>query len=141
MKLAFEGILIKPHGREKYWGVSVPLLEIYSQGKSQKEALAMIKDAVVNAVAEKGLKVEVQMTGDDTFALSASDFGVLLAFMLKQKRVSKKLSFREVSEKLGSSSPNAYRRYEHGESGTSLEKLVELMGAVSEDEYLLLKTG
>lgn len=141
MKLAFEGILKRPHGEEKYWGVGVPLLEIYSHGKSKKDALAMIKDAVENAAAENELKVEVKMIGEDTFALSTSDFSVLLAFMLKQKRSSKDLSFREVSEKLGSFSPNAYRRYEHGESGTSLEKLVELMGAVSEAEYLLLKTG
>jgi predicted RNase H-like HicB family nuclease len=141
MKLAFEGILKKPQRKEKYWGVGVPLLEIYSQGKSQKDALAMIKDAVENAVSEKSFKVEVQMTGDDTFALSASDFGVLLAFMLKQKRIAKDLSFREVSEKLGSSSPNAYSRYEHRDSGMSLEKLLELVGAVSDDEYLLLKTG
>jgi len=45
------------------------------------------------------------------------------------------LSFREVAEKLGSASPNTYSRYEHGNSTTSLEKLAELMGAVSDENF------
>lgn len=141
MKLAIEGIIKRPHGKEKHWAIGVPLLEIYSQGKSKKDALLMIKDAVEGAIGEMGFKVEAHPTGEETFALSANNFKVLLAFVLKQQRASKNLSFREVSEKLGSASPNTYSRYEHAESSTSLEKLAELMGAVSDEKYLLLKTG
>ena len=141
MKLAIEGILKKPHGKEKHWAIGVPLLGIYTQGRSKNDALRMIEDAVENAVEMKGFKVEAQATGDETFALSANDFKVLLGFLLKQQRSSKKLSLRKVSDKLGSTSPNAFTRYEKAKANTTLEKLAELMGAVSEDKFLLLKTG
>jgi hypothetical protein len=141
MKLAIEGQLKKPRGKEKYWGVGIPLIEIYSQGKSKKDALSKIQEAVEYAIDQKGFKVNVQETGANTFAMTASDFNVLMAFMLKQMRMSKALSFREIAQRLGSDSPNAYRRYEQGESGASLQKLAELMGTVSDQKFLLLKTS
>ena len=141
MKLAIEGVLKKPHGKEKHWAIGVPLLEIYTQGRSKADALHMIEDAVENAVGVKGFKVEAQGVGEENFALSANDFKILLGFLLKQQRSSRKLSLRKVSGKLGSNSPNAYTRYEKAHSSTTLDKLVELMGAVSEDRFLLLKTG
>lgn len=141
MRLAIEGLIRKPMGKEKYWGVGVPLLEIYSQGTSQRNALAMIRSAIEEAVDQKGFRVEVELMGKDTFAVSAEDFGTLLAFMLRQKRVSKNLTFRDAADRLGSKSPNAYSRYERGEADASLEKLAKLMGAVAEEKYLLLKVG
>ncbi len=141
MRLAIEGLIRKPVGKERYWGVGVPLLEIYSQGTSQKNALAMIRSAIEEAVDKKDFRVKVELTGKDTFAVSAEDFGILLSFMLRQKRVSKSLTFRDAAERLGSKSPNAYSRYERGEADASLEKLANLMGAVAEERYLLLKTG
>ncbi|MBI1748540.1 MAG: helix-turn-helix transcriptional regulator [Acidobacteria bacterium] len=141
MRLAIEGLIHKPKGKEKYWAVGVPLLEIYSQGTSKKNALQMIWSAIEEAVGQKGFRVKVELTGKDTFAVSAKDFGTLLSFMLRQKRVSKKLTLRDAAKRLESASPNAYSRYERGESGASLEKLAELMGAVAEEKYLLLKAG
>lgn len=141
MKIGFEGVLKGPRKGETSWGVGVPILEIFSQGESKEDALASIKSAIEEAIDQKGFKIEVHLTGDDTFAITAKDFNVLLGFMLKQKRMAKDLTYREVSERLDSKSPNAFRRYEQGESGTTLEKLAELVGAVSEEDFLLLKTG
>lgn len=141
MKLAIEGVIQRPKSGEKYWSVGVPLLEIYSQGTSQKNALEMVRSAIEEAVDQKGFRVKVELTGKETLAVSSEDFGTLLAFMLRQKRSTKNLTVRDAAERLGSSSPNAFSRYERGESGASLEKIAELMGAVADEKYLLLKAG
>lgn len=141
MKIGFEGIFEKPKGKDRMWGAGVPLLEIYTQGRTRKEALEMVKSAVEEAIDKKGFAVHVEVTSRDSFALTAQEFGELIALMLRQKRDLSQKSLREISKKLGSKSPNAYHRYELGTTGPTLAKIAELMEAVSEEKYLLLKVG
>ena len=49
---------------KNYWAVSIPLLLIYTQGKSKKEALMMAKDAVECLVEEKNFKIDVCLGSD-----------------------------------------------------------------------------
>ena len=49
------------------------------------------------------------------------------------------LSLAEAAERLGAKSRNAYARYERGDSSPTLEKLSELMAAVSPSEDFVLQ--
>jgi transcriptional regulator with XRE-family HTH domain len=48
------------------------------------------------------------------------------------------LSLAQAARRLGSTSVNAYARYEQGRSTPSIQKLTELFGAVSPDRDLVL---
>lgn len=141
MKLALEGVLLPPQNKEKYWSIGIPLLHIYTQGRSKKNALEMIKEAVESAVDVKGFTVEVEILTENSIAITSTDFTRLIGFMLRQQRQNKQMSLRQAAKKLGSDSPNEFSRYEQSKSSTSLEKLAQLMSALNDDKYLLLKTG
>ena len=68
-----------------WWAVSAPLLLVFSQGKTKKLALAMIKEAVEELVDVKGFKVSISDVQANTFSLSANNTKLLRAFILKQK--------------------------------------------------------
>jgi predicted RNase H-like HicB family nuclease len=139
--MRFEGIVKPPKGKDKYWGVEVPLLQAYTQGTSRKDALEMIAEAIELMVDKKGFKVSVHDGGNDTFSVGTSDLKALVAVMLRRLRTSNNLSLRDVAGRLGSSSPNTYARYERGEHLPSLDKLVELIQAIDPDFEPVLKAG
>ena len=67
------------------WAVSAPLLLVFSQGRTKKLALSMIKQAVEELVDTKGFKVSISDVQGGTFSLSANNTKLLRAFILKQK--------------------------------------------------------
>ena len=115
----------------RYWVVYVPLLEISTQGRSRKQALAMIEDAIRIEAQKEGLRIQAQPSSDPgIFTLSANDPDALIAFLLKRQRTSRGLSVRDVARRLASSSPTAYAQYEQGKRLPSLGKLLELLHAI-----------
>ncbi|MEN8151491.1 MAG: helix-turn-helix transcriptional regulator [Planctomycetota bacterium] len=61
----------------------------------------------------------------------------LVALLIRRVRARSGRTLHEVAELLGSSSPNAYGRYEQGRASPTVGKLVELLQAV--DCELVLK--
>jgi len=115
--MLFEGKLKRPEGkRDRYWGVEIPLLHISTQGTSRRNALEMAKDAIEAVSDADGfhLKVRIHDGADEYFAVDSNDAGAFIAFMLKRQRQFRKLTVREVAERLNSKSPNSYAQYERG---------------------------
>ncbi|MBI1860358.1 MAG: hypothetical protein HYR96_05515 [Deltaproteobacteria bacterium] len=139
MKLAFEGVLKPPVGKRQSWGVGVPILGVFSQGRTRADALKAIVSAVREAAGDRKLKVSSQLLDGTTFALFATDSQRIMSFMLAQQRSSVGLTVRAASKKLGSNSPNTFGRYESGWAQASLEKLVQLVGSVSDQRFFLIK--
>lgn len=128
--------------KTKYWVVYVPLLEISSQGRSRKQALAMIGDAVEIEAQKEGLRIQAQPSHEPgIFTLSANDPDALIAFLLKRQRTSHGLSVRDVARRLVSRSPTAYAQYEQGRRAPSLGKLRELLHAIDPKLEAVLKAG
>jgi hypothetical protein len=80
------------------------------------------------------------------FEICASDTKIMIRLLLKRQRQVSGLSLAAAAERLGAKSRNAYARYEQGTSVPSIEKLDELLQAVSlgQDFVLLpspLKAG
>lgn len=133
--MRFAGRVFKV-GRQ--WAVEVPLLDVVSQGRTKKDALEMIADAIEALVNRPDFHVEVFQGSGEYFEVGSADQSTLTALLLRRARHRSGLSLAQVARRLGSSSVNAYARYEQGRSTPSVEKLTELFGAVSPDRDLVL---
>lgn len=121
----------------KFWLVEIPALDVLTQGKSKKDALFMIKDAIEELVNEKGFRIKVSMVVDGEFIISANDVPPLVALMLKRQRVKNGLSLADMQERLHAKSRNAYAQYEQGRSVPSVQKFMEFLAAMGEMALLV----
>ena len=62
----------------------------------------------------------------------------MISLLLQRQRQRSGLSLAEAAERLGAKSRNAYARYERGESLPTIEKLDQLLHAVSADQELVV---
>ena len=127
--MKIEGKLIRAG---KWWGVEIPLLQIYTQGKSRKDAYCMAKDAIESIIDNPGFTVTVTEGPADTFMVGSSNDTLIMALALKQQRSRHHLSVRDVAKNLGSNSPAAYSRYEQGKVKPSLDKFSQLLKAIDQ---------
>ncbi len=126
--MRFEGKVTRD-GR--FWLAEIALLEALTQGRTRKEALEMIGDWLETMVNRKGFRAEVHPRGKTEFEVSGSDASAMIALLLRRRREASGSSLRDVAERLGASSRNAYARYERGEVVPTLEKLDALLKAAS----------
>lgn len=127
----------------KFWLVEVPALDIMTQGTSRKNALYMIVDAIEGLIdcyfPEEKIKVIVQDYKNEIIGISSSNNSIILAFLLRRQRQVSKSTVREVSERLGSNSPNAYAKYEKGKTRISLDQYEKLLFAVNPKQRFHLR--
>lgn len=128
-----------------WWLVEISFLDVMTQGKTKKEALEMIKDAVLELLKDayedslsKRFKLTVNLYEDGIIGMGASDEKLLFALGLKRQRLRSGSSIREVSKRLNSKSPNAYARYERALVRPSIEKYAELLHAANPSRRPLL---
>ena len=126
--MRFEGKLARD-GR--FWLAEIPLLDAMTQGKTRAEALVMISDWLETMVNRPGFRAQVYPRGKSEFEISGSDVGALTALLLRRRREASGASLRDVAERLGATSRNAYARYERGDVVPTVEKLDALLKATS----------
>jgi DNA-binding XRE family transcriptional regulator len=116
----------------------VPLFEAMTQGRSRREALEMIEDWFVSMVNRPGFAVEAMPTGQDEFEVTSNDLKSMISLLLQRLRQESGLSLADAAERLGARSRNAYARYERGDSVPTIEKLDQLLKAISPDRDVVL---
>jgi hypothetical protein len=87
--------------------------------------------------AVRGFRVTVCPTGGDAFAIGAIRIGVLLALLLRRQREHQGLTLAEAAARLGQRSKNAYARYEQGKAMPTVEKLEELLRAITPGQRIV----
>ena len=132
--MLFKGKIWKD-GRQ--WLVEVPLLDVMTQGRTKKEALEMIKDAIEELVNRKRFSVRVYPGKHGDFEIG-SDSPLIVALLLKRQREMRGLSLAEMVKRLGQKSKTAYARYEQGKSNPTTAKLMELLKAVDPNREFVL---
>ena len=132
--MRFEGRIWKD-GRD--WLVEVPMLDLMTQGRSRKQALAMIVDAIDSLANKQHFRATVHRIDDDRIEVGSNDAGLLTALMLRRQREAHGLSLAEVSRRLGQSSRNAYARYERGASTPTIDHLQKLISIVTGRDFVL----
>lgn len=122
----------------RYWAVEVPILDVVSQGRSKKDALEMIADAIETLVNRAGFKVDVFAGVGEHFEIGSEDQATLTALLLRRARQRAGLSLAQVAERLGSTSLNSYARYEQGRTMPTVQKLSQLFAAVTSRHDLVV---
>lgn len=136
--MRFEGKVIRD-GR--FWLAEIPLLEAMTQGKSRAEALTMITDWVETMVNRPEFHAQVHPRGKNEFEVSGNDVGALTALLLRRQRQASGATLREVADRLGATSRNAYARYERGEVVPTIEKLDALLKATSPERDFVIRSA
>ncbi|MEO8216094.1 MAG: type II toxin-antitoxin system HicB family antitoxin [Acidobacteriota bacterium] len=137
--MRFEGRLIRDG---KWWLAEIPLLEAMTQGRTRKEALAMIADWLETMVDRDEFRATVFARGVTEFEIAGNEAAAMTALLLRRRREASGKSLRELAAHLGSSSRNAYARYERGEVVPTIEKLDSLLKATSPDgDFVIRKAG
>lgn len=126
--MRFEGKVVR-EGR--FWVAEIPLLDAMTQGRTRKEALAMIADWLETMVNRDGFTARVYPRASNEFELSGSDAAAMIALLLRRRREASGASLRDVASRLGASSRNAYARYERGHASPTMDKLDALLKAAS----------
>jgi hypothetical protein len=125
----------------RFWAIEVPILDVFTQGRTKKEAYEMIADAVESLASRKGFRVRVYQTRVGEFEIGASDQAVLTALLLRRARLKAGLSLQEVAARLGAKSLNSYARYEQGLSMPSVEQLTRMFSAVAKSrEFVIMES-
>jgi len=133
--MRFEGRL-KQQGR--FWLAEIPALDAMTQGRTRADALRMASDWLETMVNRPGFHADVYPKSKYEFEIGGSDVAGMTALLLRRRRVASGASLRDVASRLGSSSRNAYARYERGEAVPTVEKLDALLKAVSPgDDFVI----
>ena len=114
----------------KFWLAEIPILDLMTQGRTKKEAYAMVADMLESLVGKDGFKIEVYKGTKDHFEVGSLEPKHMISLLLQRKREMSGLSLAQVASRLGMKSRNTYARYEQGYSVPSVEKLNELLHAV-----------
>ena len=115
----------------KYWAVEVPILAVTTQGRSKRDALVMIAEAIELLVNRPGFAVQVFPGDGAHFEVGANEQAALTALLLRRERLRSGLSLAQVASRLGAKSLNAYARYEQGRATPTVQKLSQLFSAVA----------
>jgi len=121
----------------RQWLIEVPMLDLVTQGRSRKDALSQLADAIESLVDQPGFSVAVFHPGGDRIEVAASSSTILVALLLRRQREAQGLSLAEVSKRLGQTSRNAYARYEQGKAVPTLDKLQRLLSVVGGGDFVL----
>jgi DNA-binding XRE family transcriptional regulator len=124
-----------------WWSAECEVIGAFTQGRSRKDAAAMLADCIEAKIGRSGLKVTVtELRQDDDHAyavlVAANEPASLAVEVLKYQREVHHLTLADVAKKLGASSINSYAAYEQGKREPSLSKYLELLGAVAPDMAL-----
>jgi DNA-binding XRE family transcriptional regulator len=122
-----------------WWSAEVAAIGAFTQGRSRKDAAAMLADLIETMVDRPGFKVTVSFLGDNGgVVVEANEPARLAAQVLKYQREVHRLSLADVAKLLGATSRNAYARYEQGQVVPSIDKLYELLRVVAPEMALVL---
>jgi hypothetical protein len=134
--MRFEGKLTRD-GR--FWLAEIPMLDALTQGRTRKEALEMIADWLETMVNRRGFRVQVHAQRGNEFEVSGSNAAAMTALLLRRLREASGTSLGEVASRLGSTSRNAYARYERGDAVPTVEKLDALVKAAAPGEDFVIR--
>lgn len=123
----------------RFWIIEVPALNIITQGKTKKDALEMIADAIESLVNIKGFKAGVKETGKHEFLISSSPINPLIALFFKRQRLKKGLTIDDMRNRLHTKSRNEYYQYEQGKSAPGIEKILKILKALEIEDSLIFR--
>jgi len=131
---------VKVEKEGKWWLSEVPYLDIMTQGKTKKEALEMIQDAVLELFFDtfgellpKDFYVTLTEFRNTLIGLSTNYPSLLFALSLRRQRQKSLSTVRQTAKRLGYRSFRSYAKYESGKHLPSLIQFEKLVQAANPD--------
>lgn len=121
-----------------FWLVEIPILDIMTQGRTEKESYEMALDVIKSMVNRDDFQVEIYKGQNGSFEIASPDSRILISLLLRRKREISGLSLSQAATRLGSASRNSYARYENGQTMPTIGKLSELLRAVDPDVDIVI---
>lgn len=135
--MTFEGKIEKNSG---VWLISIPLLDIMTQGRTKKEAFEMLGDLILSFLDyPENLSIEFDNVKGSDFLVRPSNPKEIMPFVLQRLRQASGLSLADIREKLNLKSRNAYARYEKADCDPTYTKLNQLLSATGYEMKLVSK--
>ncbi|MBJ7450333.1 MAG: type II toxin-antitoxin system HicB family antitoxin [Parachlamydiales bacterium] len=119
------------------WLIEVPSINIVTQGRTKKNAFAMLQDAVKEIILsyfDLDLTIDKIVVTDrklGCIGLKIDSLNILLSLLLIRQREISGVTIRSASKALGSNSPNQYAQYEKGRINISFEMYEKLLHAIN----------
>jgi predicted transcriptional regulator len=121
------------------WLAESEIVDVCTQGRSKKDAMAMLADAFETLIDDPKVEISVEEADDrGGVTIESNRPAVLAAFVLQRLRLRSGRSLSQVAASMGRASKNAYARYEQGEAIPTIEKFEELLHAVSSEATLII---
>lgn len=117
--MVLEGRVFKD---KSLWLSEIPALDAMTQGRSKKEAIEMVADWIRSIINDPNLEVSV-IERQGLLFVELPVTAPVIALLLQKNRERQGLSVREMAERLGFKSHNAYAQYERGKVEPSLSQL------------------
>lgn len=113
----------------KWLAVLMPSIAAYTQARTREGALSMAKNCICDLLNQPGLEIDAQWVSESKFEVSVDDLS-LLPRILQTARLRQGLSVEQAALRIGSCTPNAWRRYELQGCNPTLRQLKKLLQAV-----------
>ncbi len=101
----------------------------------------MVVDAVRLLADDDSLEIDLYPRGGESFELGSDDKAAFYGLLLRRQRQALGLSLRDVAERMGMKSRNAYARYEQGRAVPTIQKFAELLKAVNPKVEIVVRAG
>ena len=125
--MKFKGMVSK---EGSFWLAEVAALDVMSQGKTRKQAIAMVFDAICLLIDDSNVDLEVDFLRGESFSLQTTTPKLLIPLFLKRQRSKNEKTLKEMASALGARSINSYAQYEQGKSEPSLSQLQKILAAM-----------
>ncbi len=109
----------------KFWLAEIPILELMTQGRTEREAYEMVADMLESMVNREGFRIEVFRGSDNRFEVGSSETRHMIGLLLQRKR--------EISGLSPSRSPiaSAHRHVTHTPDMSREDRLRQSGGSMS----------
>lgn len=122
---------------EKFWITEIPMIHLMDQGRTKKESLIMMKDAIEILIHDKSFRCEVSDLSDGKFAISTQQVKPFTAFIIRRLREAQGLTIREAGALLRMKSHTEYARHESGKVAMNMETFNRYVQVLSSKEIIL----
>jgi len=118
---------------KKFWLVECPALQAMTQGRSRKEALAMLADWIRAILDRPDFQLDITARGrsSDEVLVRVHDPRPIVALMIERNRHACGLTLQQIADRVGIKGRAAIKQYETGKHDpgfTQAQKLFRALG-------------
>lgn len=112
------------------WPIECPAIGAFTQGRSKKDAFAMMTDWIWTMLDDDSVQVEFDDLKDGSFKMTVGDPQKVYALMIHHARNSQRVTLKELADRLQLKSRGNAKHYETGKHALSVTKFHEVMRAL-----------